>query len=716
VPQPVLLALVWHLHQPSYQDTETGSDLLPWTRLHATKDYRDMARALAATPRVHVTFNLTPILLDQLDAIGAGRSDPYLDVARAAAETLTADQRAFLLARFFDVNQERMLAPFARYRELHDRKDSGGAFAPEDLRDIQVLFHLAWADPTFREAEPLRSLVAKGRGFTEEEKATLLDWGVACARTTAGEYRDAAARGQAELITSAYHHPILPLLVDGAAPREVAPSFPLPDPLFHAPEDAAAQIARARVSHRERFGALPRGTWPPEGAVNDAVLALLARAGFAWAASDETVLAAALGARDGSIHDWSTALYRPYRVSTAAGPIAMVFRDRALSDRIGFTYAHWDPVDAARDFVERVRAAGSSVAGGAMAPALVTVILDGENCWESYADDGRPFLEALYGLLERDLQIQAVTVSEALDRVPPTETLTHVPVGSWIRSDLGIWIGQEDKNRAWAELARARSAVEEARRSGAAGGSVADPAMEEIYAAEASDWFWWYGDDHPSVHRTVFDLLFRSRLTRAYERLGVAVPAALRASLRRDASAAEADLAGAAGRAPSAFPYVRPTLDGRRTDFYEWMGAVDHEASGETGAMHRASAILRSVRFGGDGRSLYLWLDADPRAGAADAVIAVESAAGRVARVPLRAGRGVLEWNTAAEDAGEYAAEDVVEMRLPLDALGVRAGEGAAFRVVLERGAIRDEVVPGSGWLVLPAAGPHPELDLWSAT
>ena len=712
MPRPILLALVWHLHQPSYHDAKTDVVLLPWTRLHATKDYRDMVRALARTPRVRVTFNLTPVLLEQLDAIGAGCSDPYLNVARTSASSLTAAQTSFLLARFFDVNHDRMLSPFPRYRELFDRKETGGAFTADDLRDLQVWFHLAWVDPTFREADPLRALMEKGRGFTEEEKGRLLDWGIACARDAADDYREAAARGQVELITSAYNHPILPLLMDSMAPREASPSAVLPDPPFRAPEDAAAQIARARESHRKRFGEAPSGTWPPEGAVSDAALAALARGGFTWAASDETVLQGALAARDGSVRDWPAALYRPYRVETAGGPIAMVFRDRALSDRIGFTYASWNPDAAARDFVERVRAAGDSEGGDGS--TLVSVILDGENCWESYADDGRPFLEALYGLLERDSQIEAVTMSEAIERVPPAGTLAHVPVGSWIRADLGIWIGQEDKNRAWVELARARGAVEEAKRSGA---KEADAAMEEIYAAEASDWFWWYGDDHPSAHRALFDWLFRSRLAWAYERLGINVPDAVQSSLRRDADQADADLAGVQGHAPSGFPYVKPTLDGRSTDFYEWMGAVEHGASGESGAMHRASAVVRSVRFGGDGRNLYIWIDADPRV-AAGLVIAVESAGGRLARIPLQVGRGKPSWTGAAPtgDAGEYAAEDVVELRLPLVSLGGQVGEATAFRVRLERGGAREEIVPAAGWLTLPAAGAHPGLDLWSAT
>jgi hypothetical protein len=193
----------------------------------------------------------------------------------------------------------------------------------------------------------------------------------------------------------------------------------------------------------------------------------------------------------------------------------------------------------------------------------------------------------------------------------------------------------------------------------------------------------------------------------------------LRSSLRRDADQAEADLIGAAGHAPAAFPYVKPTLDGRRTDFYEWLGAVEHGASGETGAMHRASAVVRAVRFGGDGSNLYVSIDADPHGAASGLVIAVETAGGSTARAPLRAGRGVLSWSGAplsAESAGEYAAEDVVELRLPLDALGARAGMPTAFRVVLERGGEREEIVPAAGWLTLPAAGAHPGLDLWSAT
>jgi alpha-amylase/alpha-mannosidase (GH57 family) len=736
MPAPVQLALVWHMHQPSYLDPETGSFLLPWTRLHATKDYRDMAAILRRTPGVHATFNLTPILLDQLEAIARGVSDPYLDLARRPAASLTPEEREFVRRRFFDLNHDRMVAVFPRYRTLREAALERPLTEPE-LLDLQVWFHLAWTDPLHRHEDPLRTLFAKGEGFTEEEKNALLDWGVACAGTVAGEYRALEESGQIELITSAYHHPILPLLVGSDAPREVSGSIPLPSPAFRAPEDAAEQVRRARVAHTARFEAPPRGTWPPEGAVDDASLAILAGAGFRWAASDEAVLGAALAKRDGApAPSWPAALYRPYRVETPAGEIAMVFRDRKLSDLIGFTYAHWNPRHAAEDFVARVKAAAAAAGGSATAsagargkgrthPPLVTVILDGENCWETYEDDGVPFLTALYSLLERDPEIEPLTVSEALERNPPVETLRHVPVGSWIRQDLGIWVGHPDKNRAWEELGRARAAL--ARAAALARGTDRTPdairsGFEAIHAAEASDWFWWYGDDHPSEHRADFDRLFRGYLARAYACAGADVPASLLASLREDADTTAEVAARPAGAADAETPYVRPIVDGRDTEFFEWRGAARYRAAGGSGSMHRASGTLAEVRYGTDGTSLHVRVDlAEPARGdrALGLTLVFPGPPERTVRVGLE-GRSIPEWvgEGAEGDAGEVAVGEIVEIRIPLSRLSAEdagAPERLRFRISLERGGRPEEVAPSSGWFLLRAASQDPMLTHWSA-
>jgi alpha-amylase/alpha-mannosidase (GH57 family) len=549
--------------------------------------------------------------------------------------------------------------------------------------------------------------LAKGRGFTEEEKRALLDWGVALCGTVAGAYRTAAAAGQVELATSAHQHPILPLLVDSDAPREASPTISLPSPPFRAPDDAVAQVRRARDSHARRFGAPPRGTWPPEGAVCDRTVAILAGEGFAWAASDESVLASALRARDGGLNAWPAALYRAYAAATPSGPLAMLFRDRRLSDAIGFVYKHWDAARAAEDFLDRVRRAGETATGGG--PALVTVILDGENCWEAYSEDGRPFLTALYGALEKNSAIEAVTVSEALRRAPPVERLPRVPVGSWIRDDLAIWIGHPEKNRAWTELRRAREALVER-------GLAAPPeAWEALYAAEASDWFWWYGDDHESSHKDSFDTLFRANVRSVYGLLGVAEPASLAASLRaaRDTP-----------RAPGEVAFLKPTIDGRETDFFEWRNAARYDAAASGGAAHPVAGAMARVLHGIDERSLFVRIDPASGAELGGASVAIRFAdSGRAARVPIDgresghpewAGQGVGE--EGGGDAGAYARGVVVEARLPLSRCGAAPGAVLRWRVVLSRGGAVEETAPRDGWFETAIPPDDLRLRLWSAT
>ncbi|HKQ18342.1 MAG TPA: glycoside hydrolase family 57 protein [Candidatus Eisenbacteria bacterium] len=705
----VLLALVWHMHQPDYRDPTTRSALLPWVRLHATKDYRDMVEALRPYRRVHCTFNLTPVLLDQLEDLAGGGGDAWLDLARKPARSLSRSDQASLLQNFFAANQERMVEPAPRYRELSiaARRSAGDAsgWSEQDWRDLQTWFHLAWVDPAYASVEPVRSLRAKGKGFTEEEKQALLDWGVAHCGTVAFAYKASADSGQIELSASAHNHPILPLLIDSDAPRESSETIALPKSPFRAPDDAAAQIRRARESHARRFGAPPRGTWPPEGAVNDAALALLAQSGFAWAASDESVLARALRATEGASPPWPAALYRPYRVETEHGSIAMVFRDRRISDAIGFVYKQWDPVRAAADFMERVRSAGRAAAEQGIGPALVTVLLDGENCWEAYAEDGRPFLNALYGALEQDPTIEAVTVSEALARVPPAATLGRVPVGSWIRDDLAIWIGHPEKNAAWDELRNARAALV------GRGAKAPASAWESLHAAEASDWFWWYGDDHASEQKDVLDALFRAHVRCVYELSGAPAPDSLARTLRRESP-------GSA----EAIPFVQPNVDGRETDYFEWRGAARYDAAASGDAMHRTAASIGEVRYGFGGDALCVRVEWSSGVDLAGVALRFESEGNeRSATLSLDAAdRGVPSWSDAGDgagDAGSYALGAILEARLPLGRWRVGgAGDTLAWRIVLVRNGAVEESAPGKGWFRTPMPPANPDLLLWSAT
>ena len=139
------------MHQPSYVHATSGKALLPWARLHATKDYRDMVDVLRSFPRVHATFNLTPVLLDQLERIATGEPDEVLRLARLDPASLSPEDRAAILRDFFHVHRERMLEPHARYRELFHRAAENArrrAAHAGRARDLQVWFHRL-ADPSY---------------------------------------------------------------------------------------------------------------------------------------------------------------------------------------------------------------------------------------------------------------------------------------------------------------------------------------------------------------------------------------------------------------------------------------------------------------------------------------------------------------------------------------------------------------------------------------
>ena len=202
------------------------------------------------------------------------------------------------------------------------------------------------------------------------------------------------------------------------------------------------------------------GLWPSEGAVSDAMVDVVREAGFDWMATDEEILGQSLGMTfrrdsDGVVHH-GEALYRPYRVGREGRTVACGFRDHALSDLIGFSYASWSAEDAARDFVRRVAAAGASARARGEADPVVFVILDGENAWEHFEGQGRPFLRALYRELTTNPDVRTVSMRDAC--ASPAARIDRLHPGSWIHSDFYIWAGHADDRRAWGQLARARRA------------------------------------------------------------------------------------------------------------------------------------------------------------------------------------------------------------------------------------------------------------------
>lgn len=612
------VAILWHMHQPFYQDLVTGEHILPWVRMHALKDYYGMVALLREFPDVRLTFNLVPSLLVQLEAFAAGDArDRTLELGLKPAEALTEDERRFVLANFFHAPRGRMIDPYPRYAELLARRDAAGgaqaaprAFSDADFRDLQVWQKLVWIDPFWENDPRVRALHAKGRGFSEGDKETLRGVELEILRAVVPEYAAAAARGQIEISASPFYHPILPLLCDTDVHLRAHPQSRMPRARFRHPEDALAQLEMAARFHESRFGRRPEGLWPSEGSVSDAIVPLAVRAGFRWMATDEAILSRTLGvglSRDGYGHlEQPEVLYRPYEVRSAEAGIACLFRDHVLSDLIGFTYASWDPTAAAQDFIHRLveagRRYGERTGGG---EAVIPIILDGENAWEHYEGQGRPFLRALYDGLSRHPELRTVTMGEAAQR--PATPLTGIFPGSWINADFYIWIGHPDDHRAWGQLADARQALDSP-------GPTATPeaiarAREELYIAEGSDWFWWYGDDHSSAHDLEFDELFRRHLRNVYSSLDKPIPEELFVTNITTAPPA------LVVHPPTGL--LAPVLDGEVTSYFEWIAAGELELRHAGGSMHQVAVRrpgLTALRFGFDATRLYLRIDFERRA------------------------------------------------------------------------------------------------------
>ena len=713
------VAFLWHMHQPFYQDLLTGEHALPWVRLHALKDYWGMVAVLREFPRIRATFNLVPSLLVQLEAFTREEArDRHLELGLKAAAALSDDDRAFCVEQFFHAHRPRMIDPYPRYRQLFERRASSGRglsarsqaaqFSVDDLRDLQVWHKLVWLDADYHERdERVRALVAKGRGFSEDDKATLRAIELELLRKVIPEYAAAAARGQVELSTSPFYHPILPLLCDTDVYLRTHPQSRMPREPFRHPEDAAEQLTRAVALHERLFGRRPAGLWPSEGSVSDAMVPLAVQAGFTWMATDEEILAKTMGTAfsrtaEGHVNQ-PDALYRQYRVGRDGTSVACGFRDHALSDLIGFSYASWSADGAAEDFVQRLAAAGrrySARTGGGV--ATIFVILDGENAWEYYDAQGRPFLRALYSRLESHPELRTVTMSEAC--AGATETLPSIFPGSWINGDFYIWIGHADDHRAWSQLVDARRTLNTA--SGSASASALERAREEMLIAEGSDWFWWYGDDHSSEHDLAFDELFRRHVRNVYRALDKPVPEELFVT---NISTAPPSVRIAP---PSGF--IHPVLDGERTSYFEWVGAGCLDASDTAGSMHQVTdrtPIVAAVEFGVDLRHLYLRVDGtQPMRRHLDAgvqlrvkfvkpasmqVLLRADWSGVAARLEDRPGGG--DWQPRECPGLAAAVEEIVELRVPFSCLGVKPGETVAFLMSLTREGAEAEHHPRHG-------------------
>ena len=530
------VVLCWHMHQPQYLDVESGRYLLPWTYLHAVKDYVDMAEILRQVPGAHAVVNFAPVLLEQIadyaDQVHGYLHDniPIRDPLLAALVTpalpVDNESRTALMKGCLRANRERIINRFKPYRLLaemveciEDRPAAARYVNQQFLIDLLMWFHLGWLGETVRRDDArVRALMGKAGGYTQHDRRLLLQIMGESLAVTLENYRRLAEQGRVELSMSPYGHPILPLLLDLDSAKEAMPDAHMPA-LSRYPggrERARWHLEAGRKVFEQHLGVSPTGCWPSEGGVSRATLELLAECGFRWTATGGSVLHNSL-ARAGQ--EASQCIHRRYQLE--GGDISCFFRDDGLSDLIGFTYASWHGDDAVNNLVHHLE----NIAGACAEEPnpVVAIIMDGENAWESYPENGYHFLTALYERLSTHPDLDLTTFEQCVETTQPAP-LQDLMAGSWVYGTFSTWIGDRDKNRAWDLLGEAKRAFDAAVARGTLEGERLEEAERQLAVCEGSDWFWWFGDYNPAEAVRDFDRLYRLHLSNLYRLVGEEPP------------------------------------------------------------------------------------------------------------------------------------------------------------------------------------------------
>jgi alpha-amylase/alpha-mannosidase (GH57 family) len=561
------LNLYWHMHQPDYRDIVSNEYMLPWTYLHAIKDYSDMAYHLEMNSKARVTFNFVPILLEQLEDYTVQFKqkrirDPLLALlVEPDLAGMSHKQCHLIVNSCFKSHHEKMLSPFPHYqRLLHlyqliepiSGNDEFHYLSAQYKADLLVWYHLAWCGESLRRnSKIVQALMSKGLSFTLEDRKQLFD---VIGETISGlipRYKALMKSKQIEISTTPYYHPILPLLIDFKSTIDAMPYAPLPKYAKYSGGQvrATSHVVAAVKYHGDLFGQTPRGMWPAEGGVSNAALSLMAEHGVEWAATGQAVLANSLLKSQMGLQDKNEYLYQPYRVTNGKQDILCFFRDDNLSDKIGFEYAKMHTPDAVSDFIKSLETIYQINPHDYS--KVVSVILDGENAWEYYPYNGYYFLNELYAALANHPDIEMTTFSDIVDLYQSKEyktkgisapALPQVAAGSWVYGTFSTWIGSKDKNLAWDLLCCAKKTYDDVLMSNSLDANQLKACERQLSICEGSDWFWWFGDYNSSDSVASFDQLYRRNLINLYTLLQQPIPAILHKAI--SAGGGNADNAG----------------------------------------------------------------------------------------------------------------------------------------------------------------------------
>ena len=722
------LAIYWHMHQPVYEIE--GTYLMPWSRLHAVKDYLDMVLVLEKFPKLKLNVDVVPALLDAIIEYTEGMNDIHSELTVSDVSKMTMEEKSFVLLNFFSPKYETMIFKSERYKELFQKRFANDSCKPEDfseqeISDLMALYNLVWIDPIhFKRYPKLAELWEKQRNYTQNDRIEIIKIHRQIMQEIIPTYKKYIDDGRLEITAGTYNHAILPILIDmKSAIKAVPTTIELPKTL-NMKDSAVYQIEMAMNRIEELFGIKPKGFWPPELCICPKTLDLLAKKGIKWAIADERTLADSAGfkfVRDfkGNLTD-PYHLLKVYRYETKTAPIDLIFRDRSIPNLINFEYAGLNPKMAAGDLYEKIKNIQNKLLVSPDNSHLLTIAQDGENCWENYENDGNDFLEDFYSLLENDDSLETVLISDYIEADEHKKSLNRITLGSSIDKSFKYWIGDETKNKAWAYLKNTKDVFD----STPENAENLEAARRELMIAQGSDWFWWYGEPNNSGQDFIFDYMFREHLKNVYKLLGYEVPEYLNKSLINKIE----------------LPFKRPSknispkMDGLYSSEDDWYNSG--LISLLDGPVHRENKNVDKIRFGCDDKNMYFRLHVNKAAsdsGFIDRInqfyIYVRNATNEGNRAYIRLisktdnPYSILQekfeneltltlihdtlypprlstclhqnmWTLANPEGVRLVYNDVVDLSVPFDTIGVNHGETVEFFLANTDSGVKNTYIP----------------------
>lgn len=601
------IAFYWHMHQPVYQLSANGDYIMPWVRLHGVKDYLDMALWADKIPDLKLNFNYVPALLDSLMEYSNGAFDIHSRITATPDESLTNEDKVFILNNFFDANYQNMILANDEYHRLYkivqmEGTENTDIFTLQEYSDLMALFNLAWIDPSFKASDRrLKRLVKKGRDYTYEDRLEILEVQREIISKIIPTLKKLLKKGKIELTTSPYYHPILPILTDY---KTIRGNGVFDDDISKMKTDLDAKVQTKMALDRmeEIFGVRPKGIWPSEQCISAKTLSMLSDLGVEWSISDEGILANSIDFE--FVHDFKGYLQDPYNLlkvyqyKSANSDIKMIFRDSIIHNLIEFEYSNHSPEATANDLYDRIKVIQSKILSSPDKEHLLVIAMDGENCWENYPNDGNKFLETVYKLISEDSTLETVLISDYLERINNYKKLNKIASGASFNKNFKLWIDEPVKDLAWTYLKHVRQDFSDFVKREPLNPNI-ELARQELFICEGSDWFWWYGEPNYSGRDNIFDFIFRSHLKNIYKYLDLESPKFL-----------DEPLTSLSPSAPSNYPkaLISPEVNGKDivSEDDEWYNAGCIEIP--DGPVLRESKLFDKIRFGNDKDNFYLKL------------------------------------------------------------------------------------------------------------